>query len=95
MHSEISEQKMRQWQKDGSLGAGAKPTASATLMLGDKSARVAELQQRLNRLGKDLEPDGVFGPATHAAIVAFQGRNGLSADGVVAAKTWQTLAART
>jgi Putative peptidoglycan binding domain/D-alanyl-D-alanine carboxypeptidase len=91
MHFEVSEQKLRQWQKDGLLGADSKPTASATHMLGDRSERVAELQRRLNKLGEELEADGIFGPATHSAVVAFQGTHGLSADGVVGAKTWSTL----
>lgn len=91
MHFEISEQKLRGWQKDGLLGADAKPTASTTHMLGDRSDRIAELQRRLNKLGESLDTDGIFGPATHAAVVGFQGTHGLSADGVVGSKTWSTL----
>lgn len=95
MHFEISEQKLRKWQRDGLLGAHVKPKSSGTLMLGDRSERVVELQQRLNKLGEALEADGVFGPATHAAVVAFQGRNNLSADGVVGSRTWSTLVSLT
>jgi Putative peptidoglycan binding domain/D-alanyl-D-alanine carboxypeptidase len=95
MHFEISEQKLRGWHKDGLLGGAAKPTASLSLMLGDRSDRVKELQTRLNKLEESLEADGVFGPATHSAVVAFQGRNGLSADGIAGSKTWKTLLAQT
>jgi hypothetical protein len=40
-----------------------------------------------------LVADGHFGSLTHAAVSAFQQRNGLTADGVVGAETWKALAA--
>ena len=95
MHFEISEQKLRRWQKDGLLTSNVKPKAAATLMLGDRAERVVELQRRLNKLGESLDLDGIFGPATHAAVVAFQGAHGLSADGVVGTRTWNTLVSLT
>jgi len=51
--------------------------------MGDRGAEVVTLQKALNRRGEDLEVDGIFGPATRAAVVAFQARNGLHPDGVV------------
>lgn len=36
-------------------------------------------------------PDGVFGTATEAAVIAWQKNHGLTADGVVGEKTWLTL----
>lgn len=51
---------------------------------------VREIQQLLVDLGYDLGPDGAdgqMGPRTKAAIVTFQGLNGLTADGVVGPKT--------
>lgn len=35
-----------------------------------------------------VDPDGVFGPATRAAAVAFQHSRGLTPDGIVGAGTW-------
>lgn len=44
---------------------------------------VHELQERLAASGLNVETDGVFGPATKAAVVKFQEQNGLLADGIV------------
>jgi N-acetylmuramoyl-L-alanine amidase len=42
-----------------------------------------------HRLG--IEMDGVYGPQTEASIKQFQQQNGLVADGIVGAITWQKL----
>jgi hypothetical protein len=57
-----------------------------TLKMGDDGSDVALLQKKLG-----LTPDGDFGPATKAAVVAFQQKNGLGNDGIVGAKTRQAL----
>jgi len=41
------------------------------------------------RVGAD--PDGIYGPQTQAAIKKFQQQNGLTADGIIGAITWQKL----
>lgn len=50
---------------------------------------VVLLQTDLNLVnsGYNLEADGTFGPATRIAVLDFQGRNGLGADGIVGATT--------
>lgn len=63
-----------------------------TLRRGSQGDEVADLQTILNaRYGADLEVDGNFGKATEAAVKAFQKSHGLTADGVVGAKTWKAL----
>lgn len=52
---------------------------------------VKTLQQKLKALGKNVAVDGVFGPATAAAVKAFQQSKGLGADGIVGPATWKAL----
>lgn len=54
---------------------------------------VTDIQQRLRALGHDVSDDepGVFGPATTAAIRAFQQTSGLVADAIVGDDTWRAL----
>jgi predicted chitinase len=63
----------------------------ALLRQGSRGASVQAMQQRLSDLGQTLSVDGNFGPGTRAAVVAFQGSKGLSADGVVGPATWAAL----
>ena len=47
-------------------------------------AQRAELQTLLARAGFDVgSPDGVVGPKTRAAVLAYQARMGLPADGYI------------
>lgn len=50
------------------------------------------IQQRLKELGYYKgSVDGVYGQGTRSAVIAFQKANGLSADGIVGAKTAKAL----
>jgi len=49
------------------------------------------VQQRLNAHGAKLNADGVFGPKTSSAVVAFQRSYGLTADGIVGPFTHEAL----
>lgn len=64
----------------------------AALRLGASGPRVRRVQVRLGKLGFNPgAPDGRFGPATEAAVLAFQNSEGLLADGVVGPRTWNAL----
>ncbi len=74
----------------------ASPAALAaphTVRLRTKGAAVALLQRLLNAKGAGLHDDGDAGPATIAALIAFQDRAGLTADGVAGPTTWAALKA--
>jgi Putative peptidoglycan binding domain/D-alanyl-D-alanine carboxypeptidase len=88
MHFELSDQKIRKLHAAGVFGAGAIATLpEASLSVGDRGQQVKKLQEALNAKGNDLVADGIFGPSTHAAVVAFQARRGLTPDGVVGPNT--------
>ena len=62
------------------------------LAFSSRGPAVQLLQLALNRSGfASLETDGVFGPATRAALVRFQSAEGLRADGVAGPLTHQAL----
>jgi hypothetical protein len=87
MHFEASDELVRRWHADGDLGDGRPAAPDPVLSLGDRGPEVTALQRKLNELGDRLAVDGDFGPATRAAVIAFQARNGLTTDGVVGPRT--------
>ncbi|NIR28185.1 MAG: chitosanase [Gammaproteobacteria bacterium] len=52
---------------------------------------VRALQGALRDAGAEVDPDGVFGPATDAALRAYQARHGLSVDGIAGPATRSAL----
>lgn len=63
----------------------------AALKQGSHGAAVSDLQKTLNQQGFNLTVDGWYGTGTHQAVIDFQRRNGLVADGIAGPKTLQTL----
>lgn len=63
------------------------------LRMGDRGPEVRRLQTLLRQLmpGRNLKPDGDFGPATLSAVRAFQTNRNLSPDGIVGNATWSAL----
>ena len=65
---------------------------AAVLSKGSKGGEVKEVQTRLKRWGYyNGSIDGVFGESTKKAVIAFQKKNGLTADGVVGKSTYKAL----
>ena len=66
--------------------------AAAILRQGAKGSEVKEVQRRLKQWGYyNGAVDGVFGAGTKKAVIAFQKKNGLTADGVVGKSTYKAL----
>lgn len=68
--------------------------ATVVITAGTIGPQVKKLQLLLNSAlhpSPHLSMDGVFGPATTAAVQRFQRERGLAADGVVGPRTWEAL----
>jgi len=62
--------------------------AAAAVYWGSRGEQVRRVQQKLKQWGYyDGETDGVFGQDTYDAVVYFQRKNGLPADGVAGKRT--------
>ncbi|MFD3496262.1 glycoside hydrolase domain-containing protein [Streptomyces sp. NPDC058690] len=76
-------------------GANLDFTAYTTVQSGSTGNLAKAAQCLLKAAGFDPgTPDGAFGPATTTATRNFQTSRGLTADGVVGAKTWTALLSR-
>lgn len=87
-------------QSDGTYAAGNVRTdaeeeaaeTAAVLRRGSTGGEVKEVQRRLKKWGYySGSVDGIFGSGTRAAVIAFQKKNGLTADGVVGKATYKAL----
>jgi len=67
--------------------ASSTSSYSPTLRQGSRGSAVAVLQRKLG----GLVTDGVFGPLTHARVLAYQRSRGLAVDGIVGPQTWGSL----
>jgi putative chitinase len=80
------------WMTDGAAVAPA-GGPDPVLRKGDQGADVMILQNELIEAGFKVFADGDFGDNTQEAVMAFQTRHGLNADGVVGTQTWGVLRA--
>ena len=70
------------------------------LVVGDRGESVRQLQQSLRRIAQSdpsiplIEVDGVYGPATQAAVLAMQRQLGLEQTGAVGPILWQAIMTR-
>lgn len=71
------------------------PSGRPTVRQGSTGQAVRDLQAHLKRVypayARHLTVDGAFGPKTKAAVIEFQRRTGLAADGIVGPQTWAKL----
>lgn len=75
-----------------SIATTTKIEFTRTLLIGSKGSDVKNLQGLLNSLGFTAgTPDGSFGKKTASAVIMFQSKYGLSADGVFGSKSAQKL----
>ena len=71
-----------------SSSSSSSVSSSAILRYGTRSDEVLKLQQNLTKLGLYTGTiSGHYGSITEAAVMNFQRKNGLSADGIAGAKT--------
>ena len=65
---------------------------TAVIRQGSTGSEVQEVQRRLRNWGYySGAVDGIFGAGTRRAVIAFQQKNGLTADGVVGMATYKAL----
>jgi hypothetical protein len=81
MHFECGQALLTSFLKDAGE-APVKAASSIMLSVGDRGPTVVELQKLLNKTGEKLSTDGIFGPGTRAALVAWEAANGFNPDGV-------------
>lgn len=72
-------------------GSPGHPANRPTISWGSSGDAVKLLQKKLNARGHHLVEDGIFGPMTNAAVMAFQRSHGLVVDGIVGPRTWAAL----
>lgn len=67
------------------------------LTVGSSGSNVRLMQGFLNEIARSypaipvINVDGIFGPATRSAVIAFQNIYGLDPDGIIGSKTWSAI----
>ena len=83
----LEDRKQRYMRALAILGGEYEPKSLPVLLkVGSKGEEVKKVQAALG-----LEADGWFGQMTFAAVVAWQGNNGLTPDGIVGPKTYKAM----
>ncbi|MEU8618330.1 peptidoglycan-binding protein [Streptomyces sp. NPDC048623] len=84
-------QKSRSLAADGVIGPNTWSKLIQTVQYGSSGPAAKAAQTQLNVYGYALKVDGAFGANTKSAVLAFQKKHGLQADGIVGPQTWRTL----
>lgn len=71
--------------------SGSSSDSRPVLHRGSVGPAVGDLQEQLQKLHYPIAIDENFGPATELAVMQFQADHRLTADGIVGAKTWNSL----
>ena len=99
----VSVKDLAELTSEGETSTGALPDGTwggTTLRVGSTGASVEQAQFWLSTLSNfygsipSVTVDGIFGPATEAAVRAFQRQFGLTADGMIGQATWEALYAQ-
>jgi peptidoglycan hydrolase-like protein with peptidoglycan-binding domain len=83
---------------DSLFEESARPFSGVPLRIGSTGEDVKELQSYLNLISEaypqiqKLDTDGVFGPATEDAVIAYQNLFGYTPNGVVGVVIWNSIA---
>ena len=73
------------------------PYPGTLLRNGSRGNAVRLMQERLKSISiyypviPDITADGIFGPATQAAVITFQQMMGITADGIIGQQTWELI----
>lgn len=67
------------------------PAYPMLLKRGSKNVFVRQAQAKLHDRGWKITVDGDFGPNTEKIVKQFQAEKGLTADGIIGPKTWNTI----
>lgn len=85
---------------EGQMFLGSNWQAPPSLQVGSTGVKVQQLQYMLRVMAEyvstieTVEMDGIFGPKTEEAVIAFQRFAGLTPDGIVGPVTWAALHSR-